>query len=675
MKDKFSRSELVRAAVCLIVLAWVNIYICRDFFFSESAHMNSMHGFWAAIARLGADSWLRPTWWPYWDCGIPFEFTYAPLVPQLAAAWSALRGIPQTLAIEAVNGLAYCLAPLTLFAMCWLLTRAPGYSFAAALFYSLTAATQLLVPDGNFSFATFWDARRLFLVSVWDDTPHVLALAMLPLVILFLSLSIRRRRPVYYVTAALCIALASAASAFGPTMTGLATVCLIFALRGEGYSRSVPVVLLVAVLAYAVTAPFMPPSLFSSIRDAAATSEGAWSMGSVTALGLVLIGWVALCRWIPRWTPDWRVQFFAMFAYLTGSIPTIATFLHRQFIPQPNRYKMEMELALAPLVVFALRPFFQKLSRPFQAAVLVLVLGLGGEQIVSHRKFAKNVLYPANPTKTVEHRTAQWIRQNLPGVRVMLPGSIGSWADAFADIPQLSGSSWSMAYNPVQQRAVAAIWNGGASPEEDAKVSLAYLQAYGAGAIAVSGPKSAEFWKPYAHPTKFEGVLPVLWREDDVTIYQVPQRTSSFAHVLPNSAIVGRAPRYAADTAGIDRYVSALQDPALPAAGLEWEGRNRIRIRTNAASGQAISVQVSYNPGWKATVNGHRRPVRKDGLGLMWIDPGCNGPCDVQLDYAGSWEVRLCRWLSVLGILAMAGLLLRGRFRRVSGSLPAGHRS
>ena len=65
-----------------------------------------------------------------------------------------------------------------------------------------------------------------------------------------------------------------------------------------------------------------------------------------------------------------------------------------------------------------------------------------------------------------------------------------------------------MAYNPVQQRAVAAIWNGGASPEEDAKVSLAYLQAYGAGAIAVSGPKSAEFWKPYAHPTKFEGVLP-----------------------------------------------------------------------------------------------------------------------------------------------------------------------
>jgi hypothetical protein len=83
-----------------------------------------MHGFWIALARRAGDSWLHPAWWPYWDSGIPFESTYTPLVPALAATWSAIRGVPHALAFQSVTGLVYCLAPLTLFLMAWLLTRA-----------------------------------------------------------------------------------------------------------------------------------------------------------------------------------------------------------------------------------------------------------------------------------------------------------------------------------------------------------------------------------------------------------------------------------------------------------------------------------------------------------------------------------------------------------------------
>jgi len=28
--------------------------------------MNSMHGFWIALAWLDPGSWFRSTWWPYW---------------------------------------------------------------------------------------------------------------------------------------------------------------------------------------------------------------------------------------------------------------------------------------------------------------------------------------------------------------------------------------------------------------------------------------------------------------------------------------------------------------------------------------------------------------------------------------------------------------------------------
>lgn len=124
-----------------------------------------------------------------------------------------------------------------------------------------------------------------------------------------------------------------------------------------------------------------------------------------------------------------------------------------------------------------------------------------------------------------------------------------------------SGGSWSIAYNHIQQLGHAAIYNGGETPERDARVALAWLEAFGAGAVAISGPKSQEFWKPFAHPAKFEGILPVLWRTDDVTIYRVPQRSTSLAHVVPDTALVRHSPSGQTDIAGIEAYGAALQDP------------------------------------------------------------------------------------------------------------------
>jgi hypothetical protein len=92
-------------------------------------------------------------------------------------------------------------------------------------------------------------------------------------------------------------------------------------------------------------------------------------------------------------------------------------------------------------------------------------------------------------------------------------------ADDFAPILQLGGASWSKAVNPIQQRGLEAVYNGGGTPEDDAQISLLWLKAYGAGAVVISGPDSQEYWKPYPHPEKFEGVLPLLWRAEDVSIF------------------------------------------------------------------------------------------------------------------------------------------------------------
>jgi hypothetical protein len=271
------------------------------------------------------------------------------------------------------------------------------------------------------------------------------------------------------------------------------------------------------------------------------------------------------------------------------------------------------------------------------------------------------MVYPTELTKTIEYRASKWVEANLPGVRVMMPGSAAQWANTFTGIRQFSGSSWSMAYNQIRVRGMWDIFNGGGTPEQDARVSLAWLKAYGVGAIGISGPKSTEFWKPFGHPAKFAGILPALWSEDDVTIYRIPRRTESLAHVTVEPALVAARVNAIPDLAAIERYVAALDDPSLPVAEMEWLDRSRLRVRTEAKPEQVISVQVAYHPGWHARVNGRAREVERDGLGLIWIRPVCNGPCEVELIYDGGWELRLCRYLSFAAIGTLLALpLLRG---------------
>jgi hypothetical protein len=641
---RLTRAECRRAALYVSILLWINIYICRELFSVQTAYMNSMHGFWIALAKLADSGWFRATWWPYWDGGIPFEFTYSPLVPGLMSAWASLTGIPLALALQRITGIAYCLAPITLFLAAWLITRAPGASFAAALIYSLTAPTQLLIPDAGATFASLWDPRRLMLVSVWDDTPHLIALAFLPLSILFLSLSIRKRQFRYYAAAVISISAATMASAFGPITVAMAAMCLLFVLERETFARNLAITVGIGAFSYAMSAAFLPPSLIRAMRAAAASrGESGFTIGSLTALAIVTLGWTVLWYFLPRWTTDWRMQFFALFAYLTGSIPVIAIYLHRQFLPQPTRYKMEMEMALAMLIPFLCRPWFDRLPVPIWRAAFLLLVAMAAEQLIHQRQYAKQLMQPRDVGTTIESRVSVWVANNLSGVRIMMPGSIAQWANVFAAIPQFTGSSWSEAYNPVQQRASDAVYSGGSTAEQDARTSLLWLKAFGVGAIAISGKDSQEYWKPFAHAKKFDGMLPVLWREDDVTIYKIPQRSASLAHVVPESALVRGNPATAEE---IEPYTAALDDETLPAAESDWDGRNRMRIRTSISAGQVISIQVSHHPGWHASVNGRTAELHRDGLGLMSLKPPDIGPCDILLNYDGGTELRLARYLS-----------------------------
>jgi hypothetical protein len=54
--------EWLQALAAALVLITINAYICRDLFRNQTAFMNSMHGFWIALARRSGQSWFQPVW-------------------------------------------------------------------------------------------------------------------------------------------------------------------------------------------------------------------------------------------------------------------------------------------------------------------------------------------------------------------------------------------------------------------------------------------------------------------------------------------------------------------------------------------------------------------------------------------------------------------------------------
>jgi hypothetical protein len=663
--ERTPRGEALRALSYALILFWINLYIARDLFYGSSHQMGSMHGFWTAIAEHAGGSWFHATWWRYWEMGIPFEYTYPPLVPGLAAAIAALRGVSAAVGFQSVTGLAYILGPLTLFFSAWRLTRAPGACFTAALVYSVTSVTQIVAPDSDYSIKNFWDFRRLFVTTVWDDTPHVAALTLLPLVILFLARSIQTRRPVYYAATAACIAGCALASAFGPVMVVMAALCLLFVLRRGQWFGNLLLTVALGAWGWAIAAPFLSPSLMGAIRRANAASEGeGWSLGSITAMAFTALGWAILWHYLPRWTADWRVQFFVLFAWLAASIPLAQQLLHEHFLPQPGRYKFEMELALCVAGVFAIKPWWERIPAPIRSLSALFLLSLAAVQVRDFRRAEKKFTFPLDITGTVEYRAAAWAQQHYPDIRFFMPGSIAQWTNAFTGVQQFTGESFTMAVNQVQQRADTAIAFGFGTPEQELRATLTWLKAFGTGAIAIGGKDSQEYWKAFARPQKLDGVLPVLWQGGGVTIYRVPLREFTLAHIVPESAIVRREPRQPDDTADVEKYVAGLDDTSQPGTTFDWEGRNRIRIRTTVAAGQALSVQETYHPGWHAAIAGRPQKILKDGLGLMWLRPDCRGACEVVMDYDGGWELRVCRWLSWLALAGLPVVPLVVRLRR-----------
>jgi hypothetical protein len=627
------QTRIVAASLALFVLnAWV---VWKLFFVAYTKQLQSNEGSFIAISRVMRDHPSDLLWWPMWNLGIPFHHTYFPFLHALDALVSALSNISPAMAYHSVTALFYCLGPVTVF---WLATRISGRlapSFGAALAYAFLSPSAWLIPSVARDNGGLWSPRRLQVLIYYGEGPHIAALTLVPVGLLFLyefwrAVPGSRRQACMGLLAGIFAAFTALTNAFGAMTLALGALCLLAALPRKEMARAATQALAVALVVYAAVCSLIPPSVLHTISVNAPTVDGvyhytasSWAALAGLVLGFVLL-WLAM-EWKPAtlWT-----RFIVLFAWLLSGI-TLLNFVQVYVLAQPGRYQEEMEMALLLCLAFGAEALLRDRSRTIQLVLLAVALIFMARQIRVHKLHADHLVDPVDITTTPEYKMASWMDSHAAGGRVFVGGSYGFWTNVFSDVPQVSGGHEPTSLNPLQRMAAYEIYL-----DPDGERTVKWLRALGVSQVGV--PASNTF----KHPEKFDSLLPLAWKDGADRIYQVPQRHPGLAHVISRQSLVSRTPADGLDTDPLTPYLAALNDPALPDAEMHWLNFHQAQISAEVRPGQVISVQENYDPGWTATVKGQGTPVRADALGFLTVEPPCDGPCQVDLLWDGGPERR-----------------------------------
>jgi hypothetical protein len=647
-----------------VLLFAVNFAIVRRLFSTEfTQHLSSNEGSFMAISRFLVDRWPDVRWFPFWLNGVPLENTYSPLLQAIDAIVAKAAHCSTALAFHAVIAFFYCLGPVCLFLFAWRSSKLLHAGFFSGLLYSLFSPS-LLLPAVRADIGSWHNARRLQTLVHYGEGGHNMVLSLLPLALLCAYLAVTRRNFAWCVTTGILLGALVLTNAFAAVdlAVGLAIIAI---LQPPGSRlRSLGLLAGIGAVAYLWISPILTPDLVRTIRTNSLLMGGYRYTPLVVGTGLlVLAGAFGLWYLTRRWA-NWFDRFAVLFAYVFVAVVGLAFFAKIALLPQPERYQLVMEMGLCLTLVFGARHLLALAHPRAHAVALTLFLAFLAWQALCYRDYAAGLIQSIDITRTIQYKTAKWIDANLKGQRAMIAGDTGTWFNVFTDNPQLGAEHEPFSPNWMADIAVYTIYTGENAGDRDAEYSILWLKAYGCHAITVPGPQSREDYRPFRNPRKFDGLLPLLWHDEDDSIYAVPQRSRSLAHVIPAEAAVVRPPIHGLDVPQVARFVAAMENPALPLADFSWQSDTRASINTEAHPGQVVAVQVSYDPGWVATANGRPAAVTRDGIGLITLHPSCDGRCEILLSFDGGAQRKICLGLSAFVMFGVTAAGTLGRLRR-----------
>jgi hypothetical protein len=665
------RSSKLGDAAAFVLLTALNLAICWRLFKVEyTDHFSSIEGSFIAIARYLSRHWGDASWWPLWHCGMPYQDTYVPLLHAVVAAVAWLGHLSAARAYHGVVGVTYALGAVTLYFMASHLGVRRQAAFLAALVYSLFSPSVFLMPGVKGDVGGIWFARRLQVLTVYGEGPHVTAMTLLPLVILALQLALDRRTARSWAWAAIAIAVVFLTNVPGTMATGLAVFCWICAQPWDRQGAAWKIAASAAAMAYCLACFGVPPSSLATVGGNVGSMHHGFAnsmkYGPIPlALALSVVAGVGFL--LSKTRLPLAPRFGILYAGLLAPLSATANLETYELLPQVGRLHLEVEIGVCIVLGWAAWTVYDRIPRWIRPVILAACLAPFILQFKNYRAAAHSDVPIVKLGERSEYTTAQWLDRNMHGERVYVTGSTSFWLNAFTDTPQLIGCCDQGESMPVLQAVPYAV-----NPPKtvaETRQTRAWLQALGVRALVVNGAASTDEYKDIKAPERFAGLFDLLHEQNGDSVYAVQREPASLAHVLHAGEEVLIRPPNTYLFADVERYVNAISAEGRDAS-LEWVHGGDARIRANLHRDDRLSVQVAWFPGWKAEVQGQAREIARDGLGFIVVKPQCEGACEVDLRWTGRWDLWPARLLS----LAALGLIFTifctgklpgmGRFQR-----------
>ena len=584
-------------------------------------------------------------WFPWWYNGVPVENTYPPLLHYLTALWMKVGHLSAGAAYHGSTAFFYCLGGGGVYALSLRWTKSIASSLTAACAYSLFAPCSWLMPSIAGDLNGYWLNQRLSVLCRYGEGPHVASLALLPWALLALDRLAEQptwRRAAVAAVACAAVPLANIIGGFALAWGALAI------LAARGGKALVPVAG-VGLWAYLLALRWLNPWMLDDIRRNASFVGGSYPMdgGRYALLGFLAAVTIGIMFWLRRWPAGARVAAALGFALPMSVIPLLWEYRQFHLLPQPHRYHLEMDLALALLLAWALAELPARV-RPWlcttAVAGLIVFAATNGRAIDRY-------IQPLSLKDAWEFRIVRWMANHDPDARVYFQGTPRFFAGLERNQMQFGGGF----SNGLRLPLFFLIDYGIGAGEDSGAETLLWLHALGIDYVAVGDDNTQNLFRPWKKPGKFDAHLTTVWQEGGDRILEVRRRNESLAHVIPAEALVRRAPVHFYDLDPIRRYVEALEGPAGNGGVLRWLDPSTAEIEAEFRPGDALSIQIAYDPRWHAIApSGQRLAVAADALGQIIITPAVPGLMKIRLEFRNPpmlFVLWVTAWLLLLGAL------------------------
>lgn len=665
----------------VLIFALTALLILPIFSLEYLNRWSSIESTFIADSLLFLDGVSLNGWNPYWYCGTRADYIYPPGLRLGVAALAKSFQVSTAQAYHWLVGFFYCLGIAFVY---WLVRIGSGIRtlgwFAAAGAALLSPSYVLLKAFRDDAFLSHWAPMRLHVLMVYGEGPHMSSLAVLGGFLAASWLGLRRGYTGFWVLSGILAAAVVSLNFYGASAMAMLFPILVWTLWiTERDARVLVRAAGVAIVAWGLCAFWLTPSYLRITLDNMRLVSQPGNTWSVALLGVAALVFVALSFRLCYARSDraWPLFLFGSTGLFCLNVLGNQWFGFR-VMGEPHRLVPELDLLLIITAVYlawklaASAPEIAEYWRGLPAQAPVAVAGAIGGLM-----FAGSVFYLAHPwalfpedkeyRSRIEYQVSDWIANNMPDARVSVDGSMRIWYNVWHTLYQMSGGSDQGLLNG---KLLPTWWN--VRLGEDPQVSVLWLQAAGTDAVVVSHGRSQDAYKDSAFPQKFTGVLEVLYdSQNDDRLFRVPRRFPDRARVVERAAL-DQAPVFDGynHEATLKPYVRAIEEGPDVQAKVQRLSTSQMRIQTRIGEGQALLVQESFDPAWRATVNGESVTITEDPImGFMLLNVPA-GEHVVDLVFALPTENLIGRWVTGLTIVLLtAGCLII--WRRSASPQPA----